>query len=85
MALGAERRDVVRMVLRETLPGLSLGLLAALGLGRWRSSLVQGVSVADPLTLGAVAALLAAAALGACLLPALRASRVDPTTALRYE
>jgi putative ABC transport system permease protein len=89
MALGAQITDVVRLIvlqgMRPALVGMVIGLAAALALGRALSSLVFGVTAADPMTLGAVAALLAAVALAACLLPALRATRVDPIRALREE
>lgn len=89
MALGAQMRDVVRLIvvqgIRPALLGMAIGLAAALALGRTLSSLVFGVTAADPWTLAAVAALLSAVALAACLLPALRATRVDPIRALREE
>jgi putative ABC transport system permease protein len=89
MALGAQVKDVVRLIvvqgMRPALLGMAIGLAAALALGRTISSLVFGVTAADPLTLGAVAALLSAVALAACLLPAMRATRVDPIRALRED
>jgi putative ABC transport system permease protein len=89
MAMGAERRDILRLVLgwggALTAAGLALGLGASLGLGRTLAGLLFGVTPRDPATLGTVAALLAAVALAACLLPALRAARVDPMTTLRSE
>ncbi len=89
MALGAARRDVNRLVLKEGVPliaaGLGLGLVAALGLTRWMSSLLFGVSPIDPPTFASVAATLAAIALVASYLPAHRASGMDPTEALRWE
>jgi predicted permease len=89
MALGAGPRDVLRMVLRQAgkmaLIGVGLGVVAALGLTRLMSSLLFGVSSYDPLTFCAVALLLTAVALAACLVPARRATRVDPVVALRYE
>ncbi|HEY1434550.1 MAG TPA: ADOP family duplicated permease, partial [Thermoanaerobaculia bacterium] len=87
MALGARMSDVLRLVvvqgMRPALLGMAIGLAAALALTRGLSSLIYGVSATDPFTLGAVAGVLAAVALAACLVPALRATRVDPMKALR--
>jgi len=89
LALGAAPRTVVAMVLREGVTmaglGLLLGLGGALALGRLLSSLVYQVSPSDPLTLGAVAAVLLAVAVVASLVPARRAMRVDPVSALRQD
>jgi ABC-type antimicrobial peptide transport system permease subunit len=89
MALGARRADVLWLVLRETLvlllAGVVLGLPAALGAGRLISSMLYGLTPADPVTIGAAVAFLLAVAALAGYLPARRASRVDPMTALRYE
>ncbi len=89
MALGAERRDVGRMVLMQGMIlagiGVVVGLVAALGLTRLMSSLLYGVEATDPVTFGVVAGLLVAVALVASYLPALRASRTDPLQALRFE
>ncbi len=89
MALGADRRDVRLMVLRQgaILAGIGVvvGLVAAVGLTRFMSSFLYGVEATDPVTFGAVAALLTAVALGASYLPAVRASRTDPLVALRFE
>jgi ABC-type antimicrobial peptide transport system permease subunit len=89
MALGAQRLQVLRMVLRDgarmTLAGTAIGLGAALGLTRWMASLLFGVKPTDPLTFGVVAVGLCGVALFACYLPARRAMRVDPMVALRYE
>jgi putative ABC transport system permease protein len=86
-ALGAQSRDVVRMVVREgmtpALGGIAAGALAALLASLSLERLVFGVSASDPLTLTAVAALLAIVALLASLVPAYRAARVAPSTALR--
>jgi putative ABC transport system permease protein len=89
MALGAQQRDVLRLVLRQGM--LLAGLGIALGLGgsvaatRLLESQLYGVTATDPLTLGSVAALLGGIAFLACWLPARRAARVDPTVALRSE
>ena len=89
VALGATRADVLRLVLGGGLTlvaaGLALGTLAALGLTRLLSSLIYGVSATDPATFAAVIALLALVALLACLIPAARATRIDPVVALRAE
>lgn len=89
MALGAGRGGVLGLILRQggLLVGLgaALGLVAALGLGHVAAGFLPGVSGADPLTFIAVTALLVAAGLAACLLPGLRATRVDPAVALRLE
>jgi putative ABC transport system permease protein len=89
VALGAQGRDIVRMVVRRTLalsvPGVVLGLLGALAVTRVIGRLLFGVKPNDPVTLIAVAGLLAAVALIAALIPARRATRVDPLTALRTE
>jgi putative ABC transport system permease protein len=71
--------------MKLALIGIGTGLLGGLALGRTVSSLVFGVPVRDPLTFTSVALALAAVALAACVIPALRASRVDPMVALRYE
>ena len=89
LALGASRGDVLRLVVGRgvvlTSIGLAIGLGSALALTRLVSTLLYGVSATDPLTFVAVAIALAAVALGACLIPARRAARVDPVVALRYE
>jgi putative ABC transport system permease protein len=89
MALGAGPGEVLAMVLgqsaRPVLAGGALGLLAALALGRFLASLLFEVRPGDPRTLALVAAVLAAAALGAGFLPARRATRIDPAIALRGE
>jgi len=89
IALGAQRRDVLRLVLaqgaRLTLLGVAIGVFAALVLSRLLATLLFNVSATDPLTFAGVAALLAVVALLACFIPARRATRVDPIVALRYE
>jgi putative ABC transport system permease protein len=89
MALGAERSSVLSLMMlrgtKLTILGLLVGGVAAFALGRAMSSLLYGVKATDPATFGCVAALLAAVALAACLIPAYRATRVDPMLALRYD
>ena len=89
MAMGAERRDVLGLVvaqgLKLTVAGLALGILVALALTRQLSSLLFGVSAYDPWTYGSVTIILVVVALLACYIPARRATRVDPLVALRYE
>jgi predicted permease len=89
MALGAERRRIIWMVLRETLVlilvGVAIGVPAAIGAGRLVSSQLFGLGAADPLTLVAATLLLTCVAVLAGLLPARKASRVNPLIALRYE
>jgi putative ABC transport system permease protein len=89
MALGAQPGNMLALVLgrgaRLALVGIGAGVLGALGLTRFLSSLLFGVGAADPLTFGGVAVLLLGVALTACYVPARRAMRVDPMVALRYE
>jgi putative ABC transport system permease protein len=89
IALGASRRDVLGLVvgygMRLVAVGVVVGLVGAIALTRLIESLLFGVSATDPLAFGAVAVALAAVALAACYVPARRASRVDPVTALRHE
>jgi ABC-type antimicrobial peptide transport system permease subunit len=89
MALGAEARDILKLVsrqgLRLVIVGLSVGLLAAWALTRGMAKLLIGVSATDPLTYAMVALLLCVVTMLACWIPARRALRVDPMVALRYE
>jgi ABC-type antimicrobial peptide transport system permease subunit len=89
MALGAETRNVLALVLGQGAwligTGLVIGVLTALMLARFLGSLLFGTSMFDPLTYGLVALLLVAVGIAACTLPAWRATRISPIAALRYE
>jgi len=92
MALGADRRNVLMMVVRQgmvlTLVGIALGLVAAYVLTKYLESLTSmlfGVKPRDPWTFAVIAVGLGLVALVACLIPARRATKVDPLRALRYE
>ncbi len=89
MALGAQRRDVLRLILAQgaklALLGVGIGVVLSFPLTRLMGSLLYSVSAADPLTFGAVAIVLLGVAATACYIPARRALRVDPMAALRYQ
>jgi predicted permease len=89
MALGAERSDVLKLVighgLKLALVGVIVGIAGALALTRFLASLLYGVKPTDPLTFVAVSLILTAVAMLACYIPARRAARIDPNVALRYE
>lgn len=89
IALGAQRADVLRLILGEgtrmALLGVVIGIVAALGLTRLMSNQLFGVTAQDPLTFGGVALSLVIVAIAACYVPARRAMRVDPIVALRHE
>ena len=89
MALGAEPARVRQLVLRQvvwmTVIGGAIGVGAAIALGRFASSLLFEIGSAEPLVLSAAVGLLAGVALLAGLIPAIRASRIEPMRALRYE
>lgn len=89
MVLGAQRRDVLKLVMggaaQMTVGGVLVGLMAAAGLTRLIKSMLFGVSTTDPVTFAGVAILLTTVAFLACYLPMRRAMRVDPIESLRYE
>jgi len=89
MALGAKASAIRRMVVRQGLiplvPGVLVGIVASLGADRFVATLLYGVSPHDPVTIVGVAALLTVVGLAASYIPACRATRINPVTALRYE
>jgi putative ABC transport system permease protein len=89
IALGADRRDIQRLILGQgvkmAFAGVAVGIFLALGLTHLMSSQLFGISPHDPLTFAGVALILLLVALGACYLPARRAMGVDPMVALRHE
>jgi putative ABC transport system permease protein len=89
LALGAQRRDILRLVLRQGITlaalGIALGLIGASAATRVLQSLLFGIGLTDPVTFVAIPLLLALVALLACWFPARRATKVDPMVALRYE
>jgi predicted permease len=89
MALGAQRAQIRRLVIGQSafpvVAGLAAGTLAALAMGRFLKSLLFGISPADPAVVAAATALLTLVALSAALVPAQRATRVDPAVALRHD
>ncbi len=89
MALGARTKSVLALIIKQgialALLGIFLGLIVSLALTRVLSSQLYGISSTDPVTFGAISVLLIFVAVAACYIPALRATKVDPMTAVRYE
>jgi len=89
MALGAQPRDVLRLIVTHGLKlafiGVVLGICGSLALARLISSLLFGIRATDPVTFGAVVVLLTSVAIAACYIPVRRAMKVDPMIVLRYE
>ncbi len=89
IALGARRADVIRMVLREGLSltaiGSAIGVMLAAAMSRVLAGFLFGIPPLDPLTFAGTTVLFTVIGLAACSVPMLRATRIDPTRALRYE
>ena len=89
IALGAQPRDVLGLIIAQGMKlvfsGVLIGLMSAFAMTRVMKSLLFGVSATDPMTFALIAILLIVVALLACYLPAMRAMKVDPLTALKYE
>jgi ABC-type antimicrobial peptide transport system permease subunit len=89
MAMGAQKRDVLGMVMKQgarlALIGVGIGVVAALALTRLLSGMLFSVSASDPIVFICVPILLMLVTLVACYIPAMRAMKVDPMVALRYE
>jgi putative ABC transport system permease protein len=89
MAIGAQQRDVFKMVIGQgmmlALIGIAIGLAGAFALTRLMATMLFGVTATDPATFAVIAILLTAVALMACYLPGRRATKVDPVISLRYE
>ena len=89
MALGAQRSDLMKLILKQGLQliliGVVVGLAGGVAVMRILASQLYSISATDPLTFVGVAAILAVVGILACIVPAVRAMRVSPNNALRYE